>query len=65
MDGGNLCITFPRTKFYFWGFLKPGVREYGSEIEKNGIKYLEEPTSYTFQWVYMSNQSITLFERMR
>ena len=25
---------FPRTKFYFWGFNKPGVEEYGLEIEK-------------------------------
>ena len=25
---------FPRSKFYFWGFDRPGVKEFGSEIEK-------------------------------
>ena len=25
---------FPRTKFYYWAFNKPGVKEYGLELEK-------------------------------
>ena len=39
---------FPRTKFYFWGFLKPGVREYGSEIEKKWNRVFGRTYTHTF-----------------
>ena len=39
---------FPRTKFYFWGFNKPGVEEYGLEIEKKWNRVYGRTSTHTF-----------------
>ena len=39
---------FPRTKFYFWGFNKPGVEEYGLEIEKKWNRVYGRTPTHTF-----------------
>ena len=39
---------FPRTKFYFWGFNKPGVEEYGLEIEKKWNRVYGRTPTQTF-----------------
>ena len=55
---------FPRTKFYFWGFNKPGVEEYGLEIEKNGIEFMEEHLLTHFQEVSMFSLIMIHCERL-
>ncbi|MFL2982960.1 MAG: M1 family metallopeptidase [Candidatus Neomarinimicrobiota bacterium] len=39
---------FPRTTFYFWGFDKPGVREFGLEIEKKWNRIYRSTPTHTF-----------------
>ena len=39
---------FPRTKLYFWGFNKPGVMEYGLEIEKKWNRVYGRTPTHTF-----------------
>ncbi|MBA65160.1 MAG: hypothetical protein CMG55_05100 [Candidatus Marinimicrobia bacterium] len=39
---------FPRTKFYFWGFNKPGVKEYGLEVEKKWNRVYGRTSTHIF-----------------
>ena len=39
---------FPRSTFYFWGFDRPGVREFGSEIEKKWNRVYGRTPTHTF-----------------
>ena len=38
----------PRTTFYFWGFDRPGVMEYGAEIEKKWNRVYGRTPTHTF-----------------
>ena len=49
IDGWRQAVHyFPRTKFYFWGFKKPGVKEYGLEIEKKWNRVYGRTSTHTF-----------------
>ena len=39
---------FPRTTFYFWGYNRPGVKEYGGEIEKKWNRVYSRTPTHTF-----------------
>ena len=39
----------PRTKFYFWAFNRPGVKEYGAEIEKKWNRVYGRTPTHTFK----------------
>ena len=40
--------NFPRTTFYFWGFDRPGVREFGAEVEKKWNRIYGSTPTHTF-----------------
>lgn len=39
----------PRTTFYFWGFNRPGVKEYGAEIEKKWNRVYGRTPTHIFK----------------
>ena len=39
---------FPRTRFYYWAFDKPGVKEYGLELEKKWNKVYGRTPTHSF-----------------
>jgi len=44
---------FPRTKFKIWGYNKPGIKEYGAEIEKKwNLSYGRTPTQTFLIGIY-------------
>ncbi|MBT6980923.1 MAG: M1 family metallopeptidase [Candidatus Marinimicrobia bacterium] len=39
---------FPRTTFYYWGYNRPGVKEYGGEVEKKWDRVYGRTPTHTF-----------------
>jgi hypothetical protein len=39
---------FPRTTFYYWGYNRPGVKEYGGEVEKKWNRVYGRTPTHTF-----------------